>query len=92
MKTINLLQTFVLFLNLSTFAIAQNKCCSISTVAPEINTTTSGTSIDLNQMTVTPTLTVNASPDLPNVEYIITKKGVAALDSQGQPSSIGGGG
>ena len=65
---------------------AQNTCCSASTVAPEITTGVHTTVIPLNQNTPMAVLNVNASSDLPNVEYILTKRNTSAIDQNGMPT------
>jgi hypothetical protein len=42
--------------------------------------------------TPAPTLAVNSSSDLPTVEYLVTKRNVAAVDGTGMPDTTGGGG
>lgn len=73
-------------------AIAQNTCCSSSTVAPEITVGTHGTPVGTGQTTPAPVLTVNPTSDLPTLEYLVTKRGQAALDAAGNPDVAGGGG
>lgn len=64
----------------------QNVCCLPTTVAPEVLPGIYGTPVAVNQNTVAPPLGVNASPDLPNVEYLITKRGTSSLDQNNQPT------
>lgn len=74
-------------------ATAQFTCCDPSTVAPEITAGMNGTPIDINGTTPAPTLSVTASSNLPNVEFLITKRGTAALFNDGSgPDTTGGGG
>jgi hypothetical protein len=84
--------SIILFLFISNYLIAQNKCCSPTTTIPEVVAGVHGTSLLTNQNTLTPVLSINASADLPNVAYIVTKKNVLALNDQGQPDITGGGG
>jgi hypothetical protein len=92
MKTSHFLKPLIILLFLTNHLIAQNKCCSPATVAPEITTGVHGTLIKTNQNTQQPLLSINASADLPNLAYIITKKNVPALNDQGLPDTLGGGG
>lgn len=74
-------------------AVNAQTCCTPSTTAPEITTGFYTTSqIGGNVNTPAPTLTTNASSDLPTVEYIITKRNTPALDDTGAPDTTGGGG
>ncbi|BDS11715.1 T9SS type A sorting domain-containing protein [Aureispira anguillae] len=92
MKTKPLLIGLSLILLLINGLFAQNKCCLNSTVAPEVMVNLNTGVVGLNQNTIPPTLAISASSDLPNVEYLITKRGTAALNNQGQPDTTGGGG
>ncbi len=74
-------------------AYAQYTCCDASTVAPEITAGLHGSLIDINGSTPAPTLSVSASSNLPNVEYLITKRGTPAMFNDGSaPDTTGGGG
>lgn len=84
MKT-TLFYLFLLFTSVNTYA--QNVCCSGSTVAPEIIAGVHGATIPVNQNTPMAVLNVNASVDLPNVEYIITKRNTPAIDQNGMPTN-----
>jgi hypothetical protein len=72
-------------------AFAQNTCCATTVVAPEVQ---SGfyTPNQIAPTDSTPVAPVGmvASSDLPDTEFLITKRGVAALDSVGQPDPAGG--
>jgi hypothetical protein len=92
MKTSYFFKTLVIFLFLNNYLIAQNKCCLPTTTAPEVASGVHGTGLLSNQNTPAPILSVNASVDLPNLAYIITKKNVPALNDQGQADTTGGGG
>jgi hypothetical protein len=92
MKTTCFLKPLMLLLFLSNYLMAQNKCCSSITIAPELVQGIHGTPILTNQNTTAPVLAINASANLPNVAYVITKKNVPALNDQGQPDTLGGGG
>lgn len=75
--------------------IAQDKCCDPSTVAPEVTTGTSAAMLVGNN-TVAPTLAVQASLDLPNTEFVVTKRGATVMMDDGAgnmvPDTTGGGG
>ncbi len=92
MKNINLLFSLCLMFLLVDNSSAQNTCCLFNTTAPELATGFYGTAIPLNQNTPTPVLAVAASSDLPNTEYLITKRGTPALNNLGLPDTTGGGG
>lgn len=80
----------------NTQTIAQNTCCDANgagtTVAPEVTVGLQATPVPGDQNTTAPTLAVQASVDLGTVEYLITKRGQAALDAMGNPDTTGGGG
>jgi hypothetical protein len=78
---------FLFLLSTTNLLQAQNTCCSISTVAPEITSGVHPVFIPVNQNTPTAVLSINASSDLPNVEYLITKRNTKALDGNGQPTN-----
>ncbi len=68
-------------------------CCAPGTTAPEVTTGFYTVSqIASNTNTPLPTLTITASADLPNVEYIVTKRNTVAVDGMGAPDTTGGGG
>jgi hypothetical protein len=70
-------------------------CCDENgtTVAPVITTGFYSTAqIGGSINTPVPTLATNPTPDLPRVEYIITKRNQLALNDQGTPDTTGGGG
>ena len=89
MKKIYILTLSLIFTLFNTSA-AQTTCCMSSTVAPEITTGSNTAYMNIN--TPASVLSVNASTDLPNTEYIITKRGTPALTNTGTPNMIGGGG
>ena len=62
---------------------AQNTCCDASTVAPQITTGFYGTQVAGSASTPGVSLAVNASADLVNVEYVVTKRNSVALDNNG---------
>lgn len=75
------------------FASAQNStCCQASTTAPEIPNTLNPTGVAIDQSSPGLGLTQQASADLPTIEFLVTKKGQAALDAMGNPDTTGGGG
>lgn len=81
---------FLLAFNLQTTA---QTCCASTTIAPEVTTGFYTTSkIGTTTNTPAPVLSVNASADLPTIEYIVTKRGTPAVDGAGAPDTIGGGG
>ena len=82
---------FLLFLFNS--SSAQNTCCNSTTTAPEVASGLYGTAVMINSNTPGLALNINASSDLPNVEFLITKKGTAAMFNDGSgPDTTGGGG
>lgn len=89
MKKIYIL-TLSLTFTLFHMSAAQTTCCQSSTVAPEITTGSNTAYMNIN--TPAALLSINASTDLPNTEYIITKRGIAALNNTGTPNLNGGGG
>lgn len=84
MKNLFIFLTF--FVGISLGLQAQNTCCLPTTVAPAVTSGIHGMVIPVNQSTPVATLVINASADLPNVEYLITKRGTPALDQNGQPT------
>ncbi len=90
-KITNLLAVF-LMIAFATNISAQNTCCGSSTVAPEVSSGLHSTLIPLDANTPTLSLAVAASADLPTVEFLITKRGVAALNGLGTADTVGGGG
>jgi hypothetical protein len=78
-----------------TFSLSVNAqtCCNSTTVAPELIPGFSSTQIALSGNVPAPTLAVTASADLPNTEYLITKRNTPAMDITGTtPDTTGGGG
>ena len=69
---------------------AQNTCCDASTVAPQITTGFYGTQVAGSASTPGVSLAVNASADLVNVEYVVTKRNSVALDNNGVIDSTDG--
>ena len=68
-------------------------CCGTGTTAPEVTTGFYTTAqIGRTSPTPAPNLSVNASTDLPTVEYLVTKRNRVALDAMGMPDTTGGGG
>lgn len=92
MKKLATLFVATFFMALGTTSMAQSTCCSGTTTAPEVSTGFHGTAIPLDANTPAPTLSTNASSDLPTIEYLVTKRNTPALDAQGQPDTTGGGG
>ena len=92
MKKLATLFVATFFMALGTTSMAQNTCCSGSTTAPEVNSGFHSSKIPLDGDTPTPTLSTNASNDLPTIEYLITKRNTPAMNAQGQPDTTGGGG
>jgi len=88
----NLLLVFFVFAT-ANFAVAQNTCCDGTTTAPEVTSGFYTTStIGLDQNTPGLSLGVQASSDLPTVEFMITKRNQTALDETGNADTTGGGG
>lgn len=74
-------------------ATAQNTCCATTTTAPEVTTGFYSTAqIGRTSMTPAPVLSVQATTDLPNTEYLITKRNRPAMTSAGVVDTTGGGG
>ncbi|MCH2023867.1 MAG: T9SS type A sorting domain-containing protein [Saprospiraceae bacterium] len=91
MKHLSLLIT--LFITLSVNAQTTFQCCGTSTVAPELTPGFSSTQVALTANVPSPNLAVTASTDLPNTEYLITKRNTPAMDGSGTaPDTTGGGG
>lgn len=91
-KITNLLLAFMVLAFAQNIS-AQNTCCSGSTVAPEVTSGVSGTAVPLDQNTPGLSVSTNASSELTTVEYLITKRGVAAISSiTGVADTTGGGG
>ncbi|MGH1337966.1 MAG: T9SS type A sorting domain-containing protein [Aureispira sp.] len=91
-KIITLFITSLTVLLFGTSLTAQT-CCGAGTTAPELTPGfyTTG-QIAGNNNTLAPVLGVNASADLPRVEYIVTKRGVPARYTDGRIDTTGGGG
>lgn len=88
-----LIACFALILNHTQAQV--NKCCSGTTVAPELTPGFYGTQIHGDSMTPLPVLAVTASLDLPNTDYLVTKRNTPGMrDSSGVivPDTTGGGG
>lgn len=94
MKKIATLLTACLLLVLTYSATAQsaNKCCSGTTVAPELTPGFYVPQIGATTNTPAPVLGTVGSSDLPNTEYIVTKRNAKALNDMGTPDTTGGGG
>lgn len=91
----NTITLFIISLITLSFALTSTAqtCCQPGTTAPQVTTGFYTTStIAGNTNTPAPTLAVNASADLPTVEYVITKRGTPAVFSNGMPDTTGGGG
>jgi hypothetical protein len=83
---------FFLFFTINHLS-AQYTCCLPSTTAPEITSGLHDTLIDISSNTPAIPLAINASSDLPNVEFIISKRHTTAMFKDGSaPDTTGGGG
>jgi hypothetical protein len=90
MKHLSNLFSVLCFLALGHCLQAQNTCCDASTVAPQITTGFYSTQVAGSASTPGVTLSVNASADLTDVEYVVTKRNALAVDNNGVVDSTDG--
>jgi hypothetical protein len=82
--------TTFLLLFFSFITFSQNTCCDSTTVAPEVTTGFHTPQILGGASTPGVTLSVNASSDLPNTEYVVSKRHSVAVDNNGVIDSTNG--
>lgn len=90
MKHLSNLFTALCFLALGHCLQAQNTCCDGSTVAPQITAGFYATQVAADTSTPGVTLSVSASSDLTDVEFVVTKRNALALGNNGLVDSTDG--
>ncbi|MDC0231517.1 T9SS type A sorting domain-containing protein [Aureispira] len=93
MKSISSIFIFIFLVFVFKTTNAQNTCCNSTTIAPEVASGLHSSEVLIGSNTPGLSLNIAASADLPNVEFLITKKGTAAMFNDGSgPDTSGGGG